>query len=163
MWLILIVLAVPLQAQRLPRFEDYEATVHRGHLVPPKWISHVKGDEWRDDFGKLVSEPEVNFAGKYFIAVHSCGTGCRYYSMTDLTNGRELNLLKSFATAEPMPKTNDGYPYLTELISRANSKLLLAQYHVTLPSGEQCRERTFVLEGENLNPLTNTRRHCTRY
>ena len=152
-----------LAAQSSSRFEDYEVPVYAGSIHRPKWIRHVGGDEWRDNLGKLVDPPEVNFAGKYFVVVHGCGTGCRYYTMTDLSSGRALDLLKDFGAAEPPPKTRDGYPYVTDLITRANSKLLVAQYHVELPRGEECRERAFVLDGEKIMPINNTRRTCIQY
>ena len=160
--LMFLSLTPSLAAQSSSRFEDYEVPVYTGAIHRPKWIRHVGGDEWRDNLGKLVDPPEVNFAGKYFVVVHSCGTGCRYYTMTDLSSGRALDLLKDFGAAEPPPKTRDGYPYVTDLITRANSKLLVAQYHVELPSGEECRERAFVSNGERITPINNTRRTCTQ-
>lgn len=51
-------------AQSLPQFEDYEVSVYTGAMHRPKWIRHVSGDGWRDNLGKLVEPPEVNFAGK---------------------------------------------------------------------------------------------------
>jgi hypothetical protein len=152
-----------LAAQSSSRFEDYEVPVYTGAIHRPKWIRHVGGDEWRDNLGKLVDPPDVNFAGKYFVVVHSCGTGCRYYTMTDLSSGRALDLLKDFGAAAPPPKTRDGYPYITDLITRANSKLFVAQYHVESPRGEECRERAFVLDGKKITPIINTRRRCTQY
>jgi hypothetical protein len=82
--------------------------------------------------------------------------------MTDLSSGRELNLLKDFAAAEPPPETREGYTYVTDLLTRPNSKLLVAQYHVNSPRGEECRERAFLFDGNSIAPLTNTRRTCTR-
>jgi hypothetical protein len=161
--LILLCLTPSLAAQSSPRFEDYEIAVYTGTIHRPKWIRRVRGDEWRDNIGKLVEPPEINFAGKYFVAVHSCGTGCRYYTMTDLSSGRELNLLNDFGAAEPPPKTREGYPYVTNLVTRANSKLLVAQYRIDSPRGEECRERAFVFDGDKLTPTTGTRRTCTQY
>lgn len=152
-----------LAMQSSPRFEDYEVPVYTGAIHRPKWIRRVSGDEWRDNLGKLVEPPEVNFAGKYFISVHSCGTGCRYYTITDLSSGRELNLLKDFGAAEPPPTTREGYPYVTDLVTRANSKLLVAQYRFESPRGEECRERAFVFDEDKLTPITGTRRTCTQY
>ena len=88
--LTFLCLTPSLAAQSWPRFKDYEVPLYKSAIHRPKWIRHVKGDEWRDDLNKLVDPPEVNFAGKYFVAGHSCGTGCRYYTMTDLASGREL-------------------------------------------------------------------------
>ena len=83
--------------------------------------------------------------------------------MTDLSSGRELDLLKDFGAAEPPPTTREGYPYVTDLVTRANSKLLVAQFRVDSPRGEECRERAFILKGEKITPVTNTRRSCTNY
>ena len=151
-----------LVAQSSPRFEDHTIPVYTGAPHRPKWIRRVNGGEWRDNLGKLVGPPEVNFAGKYFVSAHSCGTGCRYYTMTDLSSGRELSLLKDFAAAEQPPKTRAGYPYITELVTRANSKMLVAQYRVHSPSRKECRERAFVFEDGKLRPITGTRRNCSQ-
>src|SRR2546423_1023795 len=102
-------LGASLAAQTSSRFEDYQAPVYTGAIYQPPWIRHVGGHEWRDKLGKLVVPPEVNFAGRYFVAVHSCGTYCRYYTMTDLSSGRALDLLKGFDAGETTPKTRDGY------------------------------------------------------
>ena len=150
-------------AQSLSRFEDYQVAAYAGTIHQPNWIRHTAAGEWRDNTGKIVETPEVNFAGKLFVVLHSCGTGCRYYTMTDLSSGRELNLLNPFGAAEPPSKTRDGYPYLADLITRANSKMLVAQYHVELRGAEECRERTFVFDGDKLTPITGTRRTCSQY
>ncbi|HEV8525600.1 MAG TPA: hypothetical protein VGQ71_13975, partial [Terriglobales bacterium] len=92
LFLVLFVLSTSLRADVLPQFEDYEVPLYRGAIHPPKWIRHVAGDEWRDDLGKTVDPPEVNFAGRYFIAMHSCGTGCRYYTLTDLSSSRDIEV-----------------------------------------------------------------------
>jgi len=152
-----------LAAQSLPRFEDYQLPVYKGAFFGPKWIRHITGNEWRDNLGKLVEPPGVNFAGKYFVSAHSCGTGCRYYTMTDLSSGLELNVLKDFDSAEPSPKTHEGYTYVAILVTRANSRMFVAQYRIDAPRGEECRERTFVFEGQKIAPITGTRRTCTQY
>ena len=161
--LIIFCVSTSLGAQTSLQFKDYEVPVYSGAIHRPKWISRIADDEWRDKSGKLVDPPEVNFAGKYFVAVHSCGTGCRYYTMTDLSSGRELDVLKDFDAAEPPPKTLEGYPYVTDLVTRANSKMLVAQYRVDSPVGEECRERAFVLDGDKLTPLSGTRRKCSEF
>ena len=160
--LVFVGLTLQVTGQTSPRFEDYEVTIYRGTIHRPKWIRRVADDEWRDELGKLV-DPEINFAGKYFVSVHSCGTGCRYYTLTDLSSGRELDLLKDFGAAEPPPTTREGNPYVTDLVTRPNSKLLVAQFRIDSPRGEECRERAFILEGEKITAVTNTRRSCTNY
>jgi hypothetical protein len=103
-----------------PKFEEFPAQRHPGPWVPPKGFRRVSVNEWRNEFGKLVEPPAMNFAGRYHIALNSCGTGCRYYSLTDLATGKDLALLAPFASAEPPPKTKEGYTYTTDLISRPN-------------------------------------------
>jgi len=147
----------------LPRFEDYKVPLYRGAIKMPKWIHRIDDDEWRDELDKLVEPPEINFAGSYFIAVHSCGTECRFYTLTNLSSGRDLEELDIFATGDPAPRTRDGHEYLTELISRRNSSMLVAHYYVQLaPTKEECRERVFLFEGEKLKPITGTLRGCRK-
>jgi len=160
---VFVGLTLQVTGQTSPRFDDYEVAIYKGTLHRPRWIRRVADDEWRDELGKLVEPSEVNFAGKYFISVHSCGTGCRYYTLTDLSSGRELDLLKAFGAAERPPATREGYPYVTDLVTRANSKLLVAQFRVDSPRGQECRQRAFILESAKLTPVTNTRRSCTNY
>jgi len=157
------VLSVAAQ-DKLPRFEDYAVSLYQGKLHVPKWIRHVGSSEWRDEAGKLVEPPDVNFAGKYYVGRHSCGTGCRYYTLTDLSSGRELDSLYLFATVEPPPKTTDGHEYLTVLYYRADSKVIVAQYLIDpLQRPEQCRERRFIFERGKVKPITKTRRSCTTF
>jgi len=119
--LVFVGLTLQVTGQTSSRFADYEVAIYRGTIHRPKWIRRVADDEWRDELGKLVEPPEINFAGKYFVSVHSCGTGCRYYTLTDLSSGRELDLLKDFGAAEPPPTTREGNPYVTDLVTHPNN------------------------------------------
>jgi hypothetical protein len=83
--------------------------------------------------------------------------------MTNLSTGRDLNVLKDFDSGEPALKTREGYTYVAILVTRANSKLLVAQYRIDSPRGEECRERAFVFNGNQLTAITGTRRTCTQY
>jgi hypothetical protein len=162
-FLFIVCTTVSAQQKNSPRFEDYKISLFKGKIHTPKWIKKISDGEWRDDLGKLVESPEVNFAGKYYVAAHSCGTGCRYYTMTDLSSGRELELLDNFASTEPLPKTSDGRQYLTILYYRYNSRLLIAQYLVDFDSEkEKCRERAFLFEGGKLKPITKIKYKCSK-
>jgi len=158
--LALILSCAPLAAAGPPRFEDFAVPLYDGTVHPPQWIRQAER-LWTDEHGKRVEAPVINFAGKYFIAAHSCGTGCRYYTMTDLSTGGESRLLEGFATAEPAPKTRDGREYLTVLFGRSGSRMLIVQYHIDFgKEKEECRERVFLLEKDRLKPITGTRRGC---
>ncbi|SEI61109.1 hypothetical protein [Paraburkholderia diazotrophica] len=148
----------------IPNFSDYPVEVYNGHLKVPNYYKKTDG-EWRDDMGKLTAPPEINFAGKYYIGSHSCGAGCRYYTLSDLASGSESNALDMFSNDERhSPKTFDGRSYVTSLVSRPDSKMLVAQYHIEqgATSKEECRERIFLLsdEGKKAKPITKTINHC---
>src|ERR1700752_2563110 len=153
-------ITLPVRGQSSPQFEAYRVKIYKGRIHNPEWIRHVSGDEWRDQVDKFVGPPEINFAGKYFIAIHGGGSYCRYYTLTDLSSGRDLDILIKFMSDQPRA----GEPSDTELVTRANSKLLVAQFYVRSSSGgEKCRQRAFVLEGKTLRPITKTQRSCTKY
>ena len=104
----------------------------------------------------------VNFAGRYAVLVQSCGTGCRGYSLKDLVEGREMNWLARFTTAEPRPVTREGFPYLSILFTRPDSNLLVAQYEVDLPSGStECRQQMFVASPTGLKSTGPAKQGCT--
>lgn len=141
---------------------DGGVDIYTGKLILPKGYTRADGI-WRDGQGKAIDKPEVNFAGKYWVGLHSCGAECRYYSMLDLSTGIESRALDMFSTTEPPSKTRDGKSYVTSLETRAQSKLLIAQYHVTLnlSGAEECRERVFILKKFSLIPVTKTKIGCT--
>lgn len=159
---ILVLSSTAFAQSKQPSFDEYPIVKYRGKIHNPKWIKHVKGGEWRDELGKLVSRPEINFAGKYFVAGHSLGTGVRYYSITDLSSGKELDVLNRFATTEPLPKTRDGREFLTVIYTRPHSRLIVAQYLIdNLNNADpECRERLFVFDKGKIKPVTKLSFHC---
>ena len=127
-------------------FNDYPASLYAGPLHIPKGIS--KGDDgyWRDSVGKRTNAPQINYAGKYYVALHGCGAGCRYYSITDLSSGIELDALQGFSSAEPPARTKEGYLYTTALYTKKDSYLIRAKYMIETPLKIICRERFFLLK-----------------
>jgi hypothetical protein len=114
----------------LPKFSDHTVDTYKGQLITPSYYKK-DGEDWRDDMGKSVAPPAINFSGKYYIGIHSCGAGCRYYTLSDLASGSESNALDMFSNDESRPqKTSDGRLYITNLISRPTSSMLVAQYHI---------------------------------
>lgn len=146
-----------------PKFEDYPVQKYSGKLFGPKGIQQVAGGGWRNQYGKRVDGPEINFSGKYNIMLESCGTGCRYYTLTDLSTAQTLPVLSPFDSVEPAPTTKEGFTYITELLSRPESRMLVAQYDVANPKGNECRERIFLFDGTSLKPITSTKFGCTKF
>ncbi|WP_245616628.1 hypothetical protein [Paraburkholderia acidipaludis] len=149
-----------------PKFSDYTTEIYKGQLKIPNYYQKTD-DGWRDDMGKLVAPLEINFAGKYYIGLHSCGAGCRYYTLSDLSSGTDSSTLDIFSNADGhSQKISDSHEYTSTLVSRANSKMLIAQYHIeqttTLP--EECRERIFVLSDDtkSIKPITDTIKFCQK-
>lgn len=161
---VLVLTTSTIGQSRLPSFSNYPTVKYRGRVHKPKWIRQAKTGEWRDSLNKLVSQPHVNFAGKYFVSGHSLGTGARYYSMTDLSTGRELTLLDRFTTGEPTPKLRDGREFLTVIYVRPKSRLIVAQYLVDYMKNPdpECRERSFVFEARRLRPVTKVSYRCRK-
>jgi hypothetical protein len=164
LFILLVATVVGLPQSRNPKFSDHPVSLYHGKIHKPRWIRHVKGGEWRDEGNKLVDEPSVNFAGKYFVAGHSLGADAQYYSLTDLSTGRELDVLSPFATAEPIPTLKDGREYQTVIYSRPNSRLLIAQYLIDYMSTPkpQCRERSFVFQNGKIRPVTKLSFKCRK-
>jgi hypothetical protein len=148
----------------LPRFSEFSIATYHGSLKIPDEYRKIN-DGWRDDMGKLVAPVEINFAGRYYIGVHSCGAGCRYYSLSDLSNGSDSNALDMFSNADGHPRrVSDGREYTSNLVFRPGSRMLVAQYLIqqstTFP--DECRERIFVLsdDGKKIRPITGTIEYC---
>ena len=139
---------------RLPRFEQYKTKVHSGKIRHPKWMSFENGNA-RDEQGKLTDRAHINFAGKYFISAHSCGTECRYYTMTDLSNGRDSGLPSIFDASEATPRKD-----IPILFTRRFSNLLIVQYLPKLEGGSKCRERSYLLSNGKFKPLTRLVNDC---
>ncbi|MFC0401240.1 hypothetical protein [Paraburkholderia rhizosphaerae] len=150
-----------------PEFSDYRVNVYRGRLKVPVYYVKI-GNKWRDDMGKMVSPPVINFSGKYHIGIHSCGADCRYYTLSNLMSGADSGALDPFSNAGEQPnKTSDGRIYITNLISRPDSKMLIAQYYIDrdVDSEGKCREQIFTLndDGKRVMPITKTIDSCRQF
>lgn len=148
-----------------PEFSDYPISVYNGALHIPSYFTLDSSGVWRDDLGKEVAPVQVNFAGKYYLGLHSCGSECRYFTLSDLSTGRESKALDMFSAADGKPpRTRDGRGYVTELIVHPNSTMLLARYQIdgSADHPSECRERVFVLshDGNEAKPVTPTAAGC---
>lgn len=146
------------------KFKNFPSIVYLGEINFPKDFTKNYDDIWRDSYGKKIEKPHINFSGKYFISLHSCGAGCRYYRLTDLSTGKEISSLEMFASTDPPPMTRDGFRYITSLIYKADSNMLVAQYEVQKNDEFECRERIFIFgDNEKIKPISETKYHCNSW
>ncbi len=151
-------------APRSVRFEQFPVEVYHGRAkIPGEFHKDSQGD-WNDEMGKPASRPRVNFAGEYYLAAHSCGTCCRYYTLDSLRTGAGINQVRMFDAGDSPPVTRDGHAYVPILFSKPNSTLLVVQYELDPCAPEDrnlCRERYFVLKGGELKAILKTLPYCT--
>ncbi len=146
------------------QFEQYPANVYHGTLRTPTGLKQDKDGIWYDEGGRLIIAPKITFAGQYYLSAHTCGTGCRYYQLSNLRTGVDISAVSMFNANEPFPKTRDGHPYLTVLHYKSDSRLLIAEYHLDFDDPdkhETCRQRYFVLEDGTLKSISKTFSFCT--
>ena len=153
--------------QNEPAFQTYPATPDPSAYRAPTW-AHKEEEEagpWRDEFGKLVETPQVNFAGHYYLAVHSCGASCRYYSLTDLRTGRELPVPDQFQSTESKRTRINGRPYVAELIYRPDSRLLIVQLSLEYGRANEadCTEQAYEYLAEEFMPIKAKRTACEKF
>ena len=173
-------------AQTRPAFQDYPAEIYTGKIHIPKGLYKEQREKfkeifgeirWRNEEGKRVWSPEINFAGKYFVFGNSCGQGCRYYRMTDLSTGKDVdNNIDTFNTSidaklkDLRIKTKDGRMCVASPETWPDSRLMKitceAYWPVYTKKGEEiytCEERYYLLDNkENLRPVTNRRYKCRK-
>ena len=170
-----------------PAFQDYPAEIYQGKFhfpeglykeEAPDEIRDVTGETaiWRNEYGKRVNPSEINFAGKYFLFANSCGTGCRYYDMTDLSTGKDMPTISMFdATETRYMKTKGGHVCVTFLDTRPDSRLVTARCESRSPIAYEkdetgtdgagiyaCEERDFFFDEEDkkFRQITNRRYKC---
>lgn len=132
-------------------FDKYLVDIYRGKTIPPKEYTQEDGI-WFDDLGKAVNPPIINFAGSYNIGLHSCGYGCRYYTLTNLTNGKDFSKVLQDFTSNP--ENNTVTNYFIELFSKPDSNLLQARYYET-PDSEDYQDCYFIFKDKNLEKIGN--------
>ena len=133
------------------KFDKYKVKeVYKGEIKIPK--SYKKDEEglYRDELGKFVSNQQefyVNFAGKYMIVTHSCGTSCYYRTVEDLSKGETVSIegIEKFDNTEANFAVGNnflaGYALLT---TREDSTLILVQYLEN--ETDTCKQEYFVLK-----------------
>lgn len=164
----LLLLSSPSEAQEdahAIQFERFPVEVYRGPTKIPKGLYKDSDGMWRDELGKWALPPDVNFAGEYWLAAHSCGTGCRYYQLIDLRSGEDIQQVSMFDAGDPPPQTRDGHTYIPILVFKPDSKLLVVQYEIdsdTPGKKEQCRQRYYAFDDGRFKAISKTLPSCTR-
>jgi hypothetical protein len=164
---MLLCLSGPCVAQEevhIVQFGQFPVKIFEGSLKTPKDLHKDSDGAWRDALNKWVEPPVINFAGEYYLAAHSCGTGCRYYQLTNLRTGSEIQQIGMFDAGDPLPRTRDGHTYAPILFFKSDSKLLIVQYEIDPLTSKkrQCRQRYFLFNGESFTAISKTFSSCTR-
>jgi hypothetical protein len=147
------------------QFEQFPADFYRGKLKIPRGVYKDSEGQWRDEGHKLVAPLMVNFAGEYYLAAHSCGTGCRYYTLNNLRTGRDVSQVSMFNADEPVRHTRDGHTYVPILFFKPDSILLIAQYALDVDKptqSNQCRQRYFAFKNGTFTAISRTFPSCSR-
>lgn len=130
-------------------FNKFLVNIYHGKIIPPKGYVQ-KNDIWFDDLGKAVNPPTINFAGRYNLGLHSCGYGCRYYTLTNLADGKDFSdILENFVSSPENDKKNN---YFIELFSQPDSNLLLARYYKT-PESEIFQDCYFIFDNNKIRKI----------
>lgn len=130
-------------------FNKFLFNIYHGKTIPPKGYVQ-KNDIWFDDLGKAVNPPTINFAGRYNLGLHSCGYGCRYYTLTNLADGKDFSdILENFVSSPENDKINN---YFIELFSQPDSNLLLARYYKT-PESEIFQDCYFIFDNNKIRKI----------
>jgi hypothetical protein len=146
------------------QFGQFPAKIYKGPLKVPSGLKRNMSGGLSDQYDRSFPPLAVGFAGEYYLPVISCGTGCRGYELVNLRTGVEIPKIAMFDSGETLPRTKDGHPYLTMLYYRPDSRLLIAEYHLDFDDpnkAETCRQRYFVLDGEQFRPISKTFAFCT--
>lgn len=115
--------------------------------------------------GKVINPPAVSVGGRYYIAWHSCGAACRYFTLSDLSSGRESAAPSIFSNKGIEPMRDEwGRAVVVDINSRPDGFLIQVKYHVDSMDGhpEDCTERYYVLNkgGSKIRAVTSTLRGC---
>ncbi len=152
------------KAHRLMRFVQFPVEVYHGRAKVLAEFHKDSEGNWYDESGKPASPPLVNFAGEYYLAAHSCGTCCRYYTLDSLRTGISIKQVGMFDAGDSPPHTSDGHAYVPVLFSRPDSALLIVQYELDpcAPNDHNlCRQRYFVFEHGRFRAISKTLPYCT--
>ena len=101
--------------------------IYNGKNILPNEYSKKEGMIF-DSLGKAV-DIQLNFNGRYSIVRHSCGTGCSYITLINLSNGSENSLIFSdYSLSEAGGIMINNEKYLSIPVSKADSYGIIMKY-----------------------------------
>lgn len=140
-------------------FGQYPSQAFEGkYNIPPAYKLQSNGWEYKDENNISIGEIKINFAGKFCVILHSCGSGCRFYSLLDLENGIEdYEILSSFNTIPDEREKSS----IDELITHKESNLLIVQSFFD----NSCTQSSYLLQdtkGKKYLKILSNNTPCTK-
>lgn len=124
--------------------------IYNGEIVLPDDYKQDKSEGTiRDNLYKMV-DIQLNFAGKYSIVRHSCGAGCMYITLIDLSSGNEdYDIFSKFSLSEANSFQINDEKYITYPVSVKESYGVIMKYIPDI-DGKPCYEQKFILKNNKL-------------
>ncbi len=125
-------------------------SVYDAEIILPHGYQNDKSDGIiRDTLQKMV-DVKLNFAGKYSIVRHSCGAGCMYITLIDLSTGNEdYDIFNRFSLSETNVFKINNETYLTYPVSVKESYGVIMKYIPDIDNNP-CYEQKFILQNNKL-------------
>lgn len=136
-------------------FKKYPAkNVYNDEIVLPEGYRKEDGMIF-NNINKAV-DLTINYNGKYSIVRNSCGTGCMYLTLIDLSTGEvDENILADYNTNEMTSMEIDGKRYISIPLSKKESTGIIMKY---IPETDietnTCYEQKFTIENGILKELS---------
>lgn len=137
-------------------FKNYPAeNKYNGKIVLPKGYRKEEGMIF-NNINKAV-ELTINYNGKYAIVRNSCGGGCVYLTLVDLSTGEvDEDILANYNTNEMTSMEIDGKRYISIPLSKKESTGIIMKY---IPEIDEeintCYEQKFIIENRKLKALSD--------
>lgn len=136
-------------------FKQYPAkNTFKGEIVLPEGYRKEDGMIF-NNINKAV-DLTINYNGKYSIVRNSCGAGCVYLTLVDLSTGEvDENILADYNTNEMTSMEIDGKRYISIPLSKKESTGIIMKY---IPEIDEeintCYEQKFTIEKGTLKELS---------
>lgn len=136
-------------------FKIYPAnSKYNGEIVLPEGYRKEEGMIF-NNINKAV-DLTINYNGKYSIVRNSCGGGCVYLTVVDLSTGEvDEDILANYNTNEMKSMEIDGKRYISIPLSKKESTGIIMKY---IPEIDEeintCYEQKFTIEKGTLKELS---------